>query len=137
MILEVAMFGLIGVWLLAVLPAAVVTLLKHQWLYFLCGWLTLGIVWLIGAASPAPADSPWAGWFYDREKLARLQEPDRRPRSRRGVAYVLAGTAALALALGVFAARPSPSSGSREDRWRTRSVAPTCFPASNCPRVAI
>jgi hypothetical protein len=69
-----------------VIPAAVVTCMRGQWLYFWCGWLTLGIVWYIGA-------------------LAR--KPDQPAYQARRVVIALAVTVAVFLALGLFAARPA------------------------------
>lgn len=68
------------------IPAAVITCIRGQWLYFWCGWLTLGIVWYVGA-------------------LAR--KPEQPPYERRRVAAALAATAAAFLALGLFGARPA------------------------------
>jgi hypothetical protein len=45
------------VWLVAVIPAAVITALKEQWLLFATGFLTLGMVWFVGAASLAEPGS--------------------------------------------------------------------------------
>jgi hypothetical protein len=111
LILEVAIFGALALWLLALLPAAVITIFKEQWLLFGLGWLTLGILWLVGAASLAPPDSIWARRFYDEQKLARAAEPLRHPRPWRNLALGAAGAAALIGVLGFFGARPSPILG--------------------------
>jgi hypothetical protein len=111
LIFEALIYGAIVLWLLAVIPAAVITVLKGRWSYFFCGWLTFGIVWIIGATALAPADSSWAKWFYDEEKLARAQDPVRHPRSKRSAAYAAAGVLALVLVVGLFAARPTPILG--------------------------
>lgn len=111
MILEVLIFGMIALWLLAVIPAAIVTLLKGQWLLFGFGWLTLGILWFVGAASLATSGSPWAKRLYDDEKLARAENPLRYPRRWRNVGLAVAGAIALILVLGSFAARPTPILG--------------------------
>jgi hypothetical protein len=71
-------------------PAAIVCAIRGRWLYFWCGWVTLGIVWFIGA-------------------LAR--EPENPSRDRRAVAAVAAGFIAAVLVLGLFGARPSPLLG--------------------------
>jgi hypothetical protein len=76
-------------WALGVVPAAVITVLRRQWLYFWCGWLTLGIVWFIGALAP---------------------DPDGPPRDPRWM-LAPAGIVATMLALGVFGARPAPVLG--------------------------
>lgn len=55
-------------------------------MYFFFGWLSLGILWYIGALARRPGDDPY--------------EPRR-------VAIVLAATVAAFLALGFFGARPS------------------------------
>ena len=48
---EVIVFGAIVVYLLALIPAAVICCRKRQWAMFFAGWLTFGLVWCIGAAS--------------------------------------------------------------------------------------
>ena len=73
-------------WLVTVVPAAVVTCVRGRWLYFFCGWLTLGIVWYVGALGREP------------------EGPGYEPRQ---VAIALAATSAVFLVLGLFGARPS------------------------------
>jgi hypothetical protein len=50
-----------------------VTALKRQWLLFVAGWLTIGLVWWIASLRLARPDSWWARRFYGPEKLARAQ----------------------------------------------------------------
>jgi hypothetical protein len=69
-----------------VIPAAVITCVRRRWLYFVCGWLTLGIVWYVGALGRKP------------------DQPGYEPRQ---VEIALAATAVAFLALGLFGARPS------------------------------
>jgi hypothetical protein len=61
--------------LFAVLIVAplVVTALKRQWLLFVAGWLTIGLVWWIASLRLARPDSWWARRFYGPDKLARAQ----------------------------------------------------------------
>jgi hypothetical protein len=78
------------VWLLGVVPAAVVTVLRGRWLLFFVGWFTAGALWFVGALVPDDRTS---------ERERRLA----------GIA-----TAALAVAfvvLGLFGARPAPLLG--------------------------
>ena len=58
--------------MLIVAPATI-TALKGQWLLFVAGWLTLGLVWWIAALRLARPGSWWARRFYDHGKLARAQ----------------------------------------------------------------
>lgn len=108
---QVLIFGVAGVWLLALVPAAIVTALKGQWLLLGFGWLTLGILWFVGAASLAPPDSLWARRFYGSERLARAANPLRHPRRRRNLGLAIAGAAVATLMLGFLAARPAPILG--------------------------
>ena len=72
------------------IPAAVVCVIRGQWTYFWFGWLTLGILWYIGALARKPGQGSY--------------EP-------RQVAIALVASAAAFLALGLFGARPSPVLG--------------------------
>lgn len=78
------------VWLLCVVPAAVITAIRGRWLYFWCGWLTFGILWFIGALAP---------------------DPDDPPQKRRAAAIALVAMTVAAVVLGLFGARPSPVLG--------------------------
>ncbi len=111
LVLEVPVFGIALLWLLGLIPAAVVTLLKDRFLYFLCGWITFGVVWFVGAFALAPPDSWWARRFYGEERLATATDPIRHPRSRRAVLLSLGGVVASVVVLGLFAARPTPVLG--------------------------
>jgi len=84
LIVEAPLFGVTLLWVSALLPAAVVTLLKRRWLLFGVGWISLGCGWLIGAALLAPPDSPWARWFYG-ERRMRLGTFGARPAPVLGV----------------------------------------------------
>lgn len=79
--LEVLFNGVFWLWLLALVPAAVVTLTKGRLLLFFAGWVTFGLTWLIGAR-PARASAAW-----------------------------IAGAVAALLVVGLFAARPAPVVG--------------------------
>jgi hypothetical protein len=108
---QTLIYGTLCLWLLSLLPAAVVTALKDRWPLFLAGWLTLGLTWIVGAVSIAAPASWWAQRLYGEKKLAQASDPvrHRRPRSE-----AIAWAAAIALAiglLGVLAARPSPILG--------------------------
>jgi hypothetical protein len=48
---SVVFYGVLFVYLLALIPAAVICCRKRQWLMFAAGWLTLGLVWFVGVAS--------------------------------------------------------------------------------------
>jgi hypothetical protein len=80
----VALYGIGLVYLLALLPAAVICLHKGLFAMFFAGWLTLGLVWLIGAASGE---------------------------SRRTLGIVALVALVAALILGAFGARPAPVLG--------------------------
>lgn len=75
---------------MGVIPALVVTVIRGRWLFFWCGWLTLGILWFVGAL---------------------VRDPDDSPPKPSVVAGVLAAVAAAVLVLGLFGARPSPVLG--------------------------
>lgn len=78
------------VWLLGVVPAAVVTVLRGRMLLFFCGWLTGGILWFIGALVP---------------------DSDASERERRISGIATAATAVALIVLGLFGARPAPVLG--------------------------
>jgi hypothetical protein len=71
---------------LTVIPAGVACCFRRQWLYFWFGWLTLGILWYIGAFVRTPGQPAY---------------------EVRTVVIVLAATAVTFLVLGFFGARPS------------------------------
>ncbi|HEX5714087.1 MAG TPA: hypothetical protein VFX85_12305 [Solirubrobacterales bacterium] len=59
--LEVIAHGVFWLWLLALLPVAVISVLKDRLLMFAGGWLTLGITWFIAALWRADdGTSRWA-----------------------------------------------------------------------------
>jgi hypothetical protein len=80
----VALYGIGLVYLLALVPAAVICLRKGLVAMFFAGWLTLGLVWLIGAMSGE---------------------------SRRILGVVALGALVAAIVLGAFGARPAPVLG--------------------------
>jgi hypothetical protein len=85
-IVDALFYGAALFWLLTVVPAGVVTCIRGQWLYFWFGWLTLGILWYIGALGRKPG------------------QPAYEPRK---IVIALASVAAAFLVLGVFGARPA------------------------------
>jgi hypothetical protein len=109
--LQILLFGTVALWLLAALPAAAVTALKEQWLLFITGFFTLGMVWFVGAASLAEPGSWWAARFYDERKLARAVDRERHPGSPRTTAAVIGSIVLTIAVLGLFAAYPSPIVG--------------------------
>lgn len=121
--LQAFLFGVVGLWLLALIPSAVITALKGRWLLFAVGWLTLGLPWIIGAVALAPPDSWWAGRLYDEEKLARATDPVRHPRPRLTLVAWVGCTIALIAVLGLFAARPTPILGVSGEKGTTTSSA--------------
>ncbi len=108
---EVLIFGAVWIWLVGLIPAAVVCLLKERLAMFFAGFLTLGITWFLGAVPLAEAHSGWARRFYGKERLARATDPVLHPRPARATAYWLGGSAALLLVVGIFTARPTPIIG--------------------------
>lgn len=109
--LETLVFGVGAAWLLFLVPAAIVTVLKNRISLFLAGLVTLGLTWLIAAVSLAPPDSWWAKTFYGEERMARATDPLRHRRSPRALALAFASAGALVVVLGLAAARPSPILG--------------------------
>lgn len=77
------------VWLLGLLPAAIVTLFRNRWMLFVGGFLTLGLLWFVGALS---------------------RDPDGPPNFRHAGPLVAATVAAI-LVFGLFGARPAPVLG--------------------------
>jgi len=63
----------IGLWVVLVVAPSTITALKGQWVLFVAGWLTLGMVWWIAALRLARPESRWSRRFYGPEKLARAQ----------------------------------------------------------------
>lgn len=108
---EVLFNGAFLLYPLALLPAAVVTLLKGRLSLFFTGFLTFGLTWLIGALMLADQESDWARWFYGEEKLARASDPVRYPRPARTTVLIISGVVALLLAVGLLASRPAPVIG--------------------------
>ncbi|MGN6259047.1 MAG: hypothetical protein ACTHN3_15095 [Solirubrobacterales bacterium] len=90
MILEVLLYGLALFWLLGLVPAAAICALRERWLYFLVGWISLGLTWFIGAFTSDPGGPP---------------------RDRRWVALSAAAAIAPVLVLGLLGARPAPLLG--------------------------
>ena len=111
MVLEVVAYGVFWVWLLGLLPAAIVTIAKGRLLLFATGLIGLGITWFIGAIPLAAPSSRWAQRFYGEERMARATDPVRHRRPPRATALWLGGGIALVLAVGLFAARPTPLTG--------------------------
>jgi hypothetical protein len=109
--IEVLFNGAFWLWLLGLMPAALVTVLKGRLLIFFAGWLTLGLTWFVGALSLAEPRSLWAQRFYDDEKLARAGDPSLSPVLPHVQARWLLAVTALFLAIGLFATRPSPIVG--------------------------
>ncbi len=109
--LEALILGVASAWVLLLVPAGIVTLLKNRVSLFLVGLVTLGLTWIVAAVSLAPPDSWWARTFYGKKRLARAVDPIRHPRSRRTVVLSVASTLGLVFALGLVAARPSPILG--------------------------
>jgi hypothetical protein len=59
--------------LILIVGPLIVTALKRQWLLFVAGWLTIGLVWWIASLRLARPDSWWARRFYGPDKLARAK----------------------------------------------------------------
>lgn len=69
----VAIAYAVALWAVLVIVPLTVTALKRQWLLFVAGWLTIGVVWWIAALRLAQPNSWWARRFYGPEKLARAE----------------------------------------------------------------
>jgi hypothetical protein len=68
----------IGLSVVLIVGPLTITALKGQWVLFVAGWLTVGVVWWIAALRLARPRSWWARHLYSPDKLARA-------RSRYGV----------------------------------------------------
>lgn len=63
----------IGLWVVLIVGPLTITALKGQWVLFVAGWLTLGVVWWIAALRLARPRSWWSRHLYSPDKLARAQ----------------------------------------------------------------
>lgn len=63
----------VGLSILLIIAPLTITALKGQWLLFVAGWLTVGMVWWIAALRLARPDSWWARRVYSSDKLARSE----------------------------------------------------------------
>jgi len=64
----------IALWAVLVIVPSTITALKGQWLLFVAGWLTLGIVWWIAAVRLARPGSWLDRRRYGPEKRQRAQQ---------------------------------------------------------------
>ena len=69
----VAVVYTVALFLVLIVAPLIVTALERQWLHFVAGWLTVGLVWWIASLRLARPDSWWARRFYGPDKLARAQ----------------------------------------------------------------
>jgi hypothetical protein len=63
----------VGLWLVLIVVPGTITALKGQWLLFIAGWFTLGLVWWIAALRLARPRSWWSRQFYGPDKVARAE----------------------------------------------------------------
>jgi hypothetical protein len=63
----------IGLWVVLIGGPSIITALKGQWVLFVAGWLTLGVVWWIAALRLARPESWWSRHLYGPEKLVRAR----------------------------------------------------------------
>jgi hypothetical protein len=110
-LIELVVLGSCTVWLLALAPAAALTVLKGQWRSFVFGFLTAGFLWFASALSLAPPDSRWARRFYGPAQLARAKRPFRDQRSPLTLLLWTAASGILIVALGFVILRPAPIVG--------------------------
>lgn len=107
--IEVLVYGTFFTYVLALVPAAVVSILKRRWIPYVVGFFSFGLGWFYGAVDIAKPRSWWDRKFYDggpaRESRA-FDEARRKVALRGGLIAV----AALIL-IGLFAARPTPFLG--------------------------
>jgi hypothetical protein len=107
--LEVLIYGVFWAYLIFLLPAAVVTALKRQWLILGIGPITLGLLWYIGAFGRGKEGCWWSRRFYandpdsDSREFANVQN--------RRAARAAVVSAVVVLLIGLFAARPAPLLG--------------------------
>ncbi|HET7444055.1 MAG TPA: hypothetical protein VFJ57_05290 [Solirubrobacterales bacterium] len=64
----------IALWAVLIAAPSTITALKGQWLLFVAGWLTLGIVWWIAAVRLARPGSWWDRHRYGPEKRQRARQ---------------------------------------------------------------
>jgi hypothetical protein len=107
LVLEMPIYGILVLWLVALAPAALVTLAKGRVLTFACGLLALGLPWIVGAVALASPESGWAQRFYGAEKLARATDPIRFRRQNGQVILWCLGVTAAVFLVGFIAARPT------------------------------
>jgi lysylphosphatidylglycerol synthetase-like protein (DUF2156 family) len=69
----IAVVYTVALFVVLIVAPLIVTALKRQWLLFVAGWLTIGLVWWIASLRLARPDSWWARRFYGEDKLARAQ----------------------------------------------------------------
>jgi hypothetical protein len=96
-------------YLALVLPAAVVTLLKKDWLLLWLGVISFGFAWFIGAKLRAKPGSWWERNRYPKELVddaSGLASLRKKRRTR-----VLVITASILVLVGLFSARPTPILG--------------------------
>lgn len=108
---EIVLLGAGIVWLAALIPAGIATAAKGNGRLLGWGCLTLGILWIGGALSLAPAESGWDRRFYGPEQRRRAGLPFSAQRSRRTFAAWALCAVTLVMAAGLFAARPAPILG--------------------------
>jgi hypothetical protein len=111
MALEIVIYGVVLVWLVGLLPAAIVTCLKGHWAMFAAGLLTLGLVWFLGALAAAELDSTWARRRYGEKERARISGDARHRRPWRTLGITAAVALVAIVVLGTFGARPAPVLG--------------------------
>jgi hypothetical protein len=111
MALEIVIYGVVLVWLIGLLPAAIVTCLKGHWAMFAAGLLTLGLVWFLGALAAAELDSTWARRRYSEEDRARASGDARHRRPWRTLGITAAVAFVAIVVFGTFGARPAPVLG--------------------------
>jgi hypothetical protein len=133
---EVLIFGAIWIWLVGLMPAALICVLKGRLLLFFTGFLTLGITWFLGAIPLADAGSEWARRFYGEERLARATDPVRHPLPGRTAAYWLSGSLVLLLVVGLVSARPTPIIGVDGEALQYSVDGGSLFDSQPCPHEA-
>ncbi|MBK8293537.1 MAG: hypothetical protein IPK93_01725 [Solirubrobacterales bacterium] len=106
---EVLIYGSFFVYVLAVFPAALVSVLKRRWIPYILGFFTFGLAWFYGAIDIARPASWWAGKFYPAgpQQDTRQFEEVRKKRVLKGGMIAFAAV----ILIGLFAARPTPVLG--------------------------
>lgn len=95
-ILVVLLFGLFWSYVIFLLPALIVAVLRRSWAYVAAGFVTFGLAWYLGSLEPAKPESWWDRRFGGGEQAFGTRQ---RKLSRRRRAVTRTGMAAATILL--------------------------------------